>query len=292
MSQAYNRPLFRKQVRFFYDVQRVRLQTGGRVTRAKPSDEEVPPEVIDGDDKTPPIELTEEDWAYLEKRHAELNKVEKDLLKDIEGVLKKIPFYRDTLSDKSRYKGLGPTMAAVIFSEFDINKADTPSKMWKFAGLAPTDCRRCKDCHAILGAQFEDEGVNVFPHPKNIKGVKCKHANESIPAFLTYASAKTMKPTKGQKLPYNAFLRTKLIGVLGPCLIKANSPWRKVYDDYKHRLESKGWGMSDGHRHQASIRYMVKMLLLDVWKGWRESEKLPIRPSYHEEKLGHVHAAA
>ena len=38
------------------------------------------------------------------------------------------------------------------------------------------------------------------------------------------------------------------------------------------------------------MRFMIKMLLLDIWKGWRESEGLPVRPSYHEEKLGHKHS--
>ncbi len=37
---------------------------------------------------------------------------------------------------------------------------------------------------------------------------------------------------------------------------------------------------------------MVKMLLLEVWREWRLAEGLPVRPSYHEEKLGHVHGGA
>jgi hypothetical protein len=35
---------------------------------------------------------------------------------------------------------------------------------------------------------------------------------------------------------------------------------------------------------------MVKMMLLEIWTAWREFEGLPVRPSYHEEKLGHVHS--
>src|SRR5579872_6260993 len=93
----------RRQVRFFYDVQRCRLQTGGRVL---------------GQSKEGPIELDEGDLKHLEGRHAELEKLEKNLLKDIEKTLDTIPFYEDVLTDKSRYKGLGPTMSAVILSEF------------------------------------------------------------------------------------------------------------------------------------------------------------------------------
>jgi hypothetical protein len=34
-------------------------------------------------------------------------------------------------------KGVGETMASVIVSEYDINKANTVSKMWAFTGLVP-----------------------------------------------------------------------------------------------------------------------------------------------------------
>lgn len=64
------------------------------------------------------------------------------------------------------------------------------------------------------------------------------------------------------------------------------TPWRKMIDDYKHRKETQGWGCSPGHRQKAAVRYAVKMLLLEVWKAWREFEGLPVRPSYHEEKQG------
>ena len=54
--------------------------------------------------------------------------------------------------------------------------------------------------------------------------------------------------------------------------------------------------MRDGpdlHRAQASLRYMIKMLLLDLWKAWRTYEGLSVRPSYHEEKQGgHGYGAA
>ena len=50
------------------------------------------------------------------------------------------------------------------------------------------------------------------------------------------------------------------------------------------------WGASKAHRHTAATRYMVKMLLLDLWKAWREIEELPIRPPYAEEYLDKRHA--
>jgi hypothetical protein len=75
-------------------------------------------------------------------------------------------------------------------------------------------------------------------------------------------------------------------------MLKLGSPWKKQYDDYKHRKATAGWGKSDAHRHAAAIRYMIKMLLLDIHKEWRTHLGLPVRPSYHEEYQGHVHSGA
>lgn len=46
------------------------------------------------------------------------------------------------------------------------------------------------------------------------------------------------RPKRGQKLTYNPFVKTKLVGVLGSCMIKANSPWRSFYDNYKTRKKN------------------------------------------------------
>jgi len=132
-------------------------------------------------------------------------------------------------------------------------------------------------------------GKGKYKHEYNRKA-KCK-AGPTVNESETYESAAAERPTKGEKLHYNKFLKTKLVGVMGSCLLKANSPWRKFYDDYKHRLKSAGKGMSDGHRNSMANRYMVKMLLQEFWIQWRTLEGLPIRAPYQEEYLGHKHTA-
>lgn len=253
----------RRRVRYFYDLQRLRMQVAGRLGKRA---------------EGVTIDLHNDDLVLLEARAEELTDVEAVALRDIEDHLNTIGFYRDVLSDKTRYRGIGPTMAGVILSEFAINRLDTASKMWAFAGLAPVAATRCATCHVVLVG--EDDALT---HPKT--AAKCT-------GITTYASGKSMRPTKGEKLPYNAFLKAKMVGVLGSVLLKLNSPWRKFYDDYKHRKQCAGWGVSDGHRHNAAVRYMIKMLLLDIWTQWRTYEKLPVRPSYQEQYLGHVHAKA
>lgn len=209
-------------VNMFYDLQRVRIQTGGRVL-AK--------------DNPQGIDLNEEDLKYFEGVFAVIHTQEKEILKQIKKYVEATNVWQEFLKD---VKGVGITMAAVLLSEFDIEKADTVSRMWSYAGLSVVD-------------------------------------------------GKSPKPVKGEKLKYNKWLRTKLLGVLGASFLKTNSPYRKFYDDYKNRKISQQWGVSDGHRHNAAIRYMVKMFLIDLYKKWRELEGLPVRNLYQEEYLNHAH---
>ena len=275
----------KRKVRIFYDLQRLRIQIAGR-TYKRPEGTQ--------------IDLHPYDVKMLGGYLDELVAAEKRAYADIEEHLASIPFYVEHVEGK--YKGLGPTMSAVILAECNIVRQDTPSKMWAFLGLAPVPAMRCKLCQAVVK---DGEAANTFMHtphgdwkPKPPKPDEpppkplppCVKEKEVLSALEVFASGKTMRPEKGKKLPYNAWARTKVVGVMGGNLLKANSPWRKAYDDYKHRKASSGWGRSDGHRHNAAIRYMVKMVLLDIWKNWRAFEGLEVRPSYQEEKLGHTHA--
>ena len=123
----------------------------------------------------------------------------------------------------------------------------------------------------------------------------------NIWSFAGLAPGKDRK-VKGQKCPFNQFLRAKLCGVLGSSFLKCNSPYRVFYDDMKHRLESSDWGTASknptdksrpkaGHQHKAATRYMVKMFLRDLYVAWRTLEGLPVRAPYQEEYLGKKHSA-
>lgn len=333
----------KKKVRYFYDLQKMRLQASGRLFKRA---------------EGTVISLHEYDLALLKRRAQDTEKLEELALKDVEEHLKRIPFYRDVLSDKTRYRGIGPTLAGVMLSEFNIEKLVTASKAWAFAGLAPVPAYRCKECHTVLSVEDAAQGPQAFSHP-----VWAECSKKGIVSLSdVYMSGKAMKPTKGEKLPYNSFLKTKLVGVLGPVMLQigkyrcvhchglvvqdkeASKPAKKYskkkkteatmedasttldakamriyrhsdvacaagdtlsgddvvfsdrptfvkfYEDYKHRKLSEGWGRSDAHRHQAAIRYMIKMMLLQLWQDWRKHAGLPVRPSYQEEKLGHVHS--
>lgn len=350
----------RRYVENFYDIQEMRLSAGGRVAIKKPK--------LDVNGKPlPEIKLHEVDLARLERTTTALQAAEDIALKDIEECLHRVPFYKDVLSDKVRYRGIGPTMAGVILSSFDIRKEEAVSQMWSFAGLAPIPAYRCKYCNAVVDCEIDEwddtQGRKPFNwqgassgeilHPK-IDKIKCSSKGRQLTHAEIYYSGQAMKPKAGVKLNFNKWLRTKLVGVLGPVILKMTSfhcpecddkmvnlkdtkngkkvatedyfhpskkdpdtgeavqsdcalaprklkkpelvrrdaHFRKFYDDYKHRKESAGWGMNDGHRHNAAIRYMVKMLLADIHTKWRTFEGLPVRVSYQEQYLGHKHHSA
>lgn len=98
-------------------------------------------------------------------------------------------------------------------------------------------------------------------------------------------------------ITFNPFLKTKLTGVLGPSFLKVReSPYKDVYYDYKHRLESHAkYGVdtdtSKGRRHNMAIRYAVKRFLVDLYVAWRTIEGLPVAEEYSKAKLGIEHAA-
>lgn len=188
-------------------------------------------------------------------------------------ILREYPIYTEFLEG---VKGVGPAMAGVIISEFDIHKARYPSSLWAYAGL--------------------DVGADGMGRSR-----RKEHLRE------TEYTDRAGKPAKRMGITFNPFLKTKLVGVLGSSFLRAgDSEYVDVYREYKHRLESHvRYGVpndgtkdendriitSKGRRHNMATRYMIKRFLVDLYKAWRALEGLPVAPEYNEAKLGHRHEA-
>jgi hypothetical protein len=195
--------------------------------------------------------------------YLELEQQEKNHFKRLGHILKDYPIYNDFLHGVT---GIGPAMAGVIISEIDITKAEYPSSLHKYAGL-----------------DVAADGQGRSRRPEHLEDSEYE------------AKDGTIKTKKG--ITFNPFLKTKLVGVLGSSFLKQSPDkceYRKVYDDYKHRLEHMDAHKekSKGHRHNMAIRYMVKMFLVDLYNAWRPLEGLPVAPTYSEAKLGKVHKIA
>jgi hypothetical protein len=111
--------------------------------------------------------------------------------------------------------------------------------------------------------------------------------------------------TKGQSSGGNKNLRTALY-TMADSMMKTRGAYRKVYDDYKNRLENSdkitksrntqgqliecAWkDTKPGHRHSAALRVIMKHFLADFWRMGRIYYDLPVDVLYPEAMLGPNH---
>lgn len=222
---------------------------------AKAGKEKEDPAIFHGD------ELIENISEFvLVEQYLDLEDQEKRAFKRLHATLAHFPIFTDYLS---KIKGIGPAMSAVIISEIDIHKSKYVSSIWKYAGLdvAPDGAGRSRRAEHLIDREYI-----------NAKG----------------------EPAVRKSITFNPWLKTKLIGVLASSFLRAgNEKYRKIYDDYKHRLENhdKHKEKTKGHRHDMALRYMIKIFIIDLYANWRKMEGLEVAPTYQEAKLGHKHAA-
>lgn len=285
MSGAAN---LRTMVRGSYDLQKLRIQTGNRIVanfKAKLGQAPSKPEeemdavgkgilldlrasykkLTDGLKRFPRQITFKGDGLisdYTELcligQYVDLERSEEEHFRRLGQILRDYPIYTQFLEG---VKGCGPAMSGVIISEFDIHLAKYPSSLWKYAGL-----------------DVAENGAGRSRRAEHLVDV----------AYTNKAGEEATR----KSITFNPWLKTKLY-VLGTCLMKTSGPYKKIYDDYKHRLENHpNWQeKTKGHRHNAAIRYMLKIFLVDLYTNWRELEGLTVAPSYQEAKLGHRHAA-
>lgn len=93
------------------------------------------------------------------------------------------------------------------------------------------------------------------------------------------------RPRKGEKLIYNAALK-RTCYLVGTSFMRANSPYRKVYDEAKEfYLAEREW--TKGHCDMAARRKMVKIFLSHLWVVWRDLEGLPLTSPYVSQTMNH-----
>lgn len=198
--------------------------------------------------------ITDFTELVLVAQYMELEKVERRQFDQLKTVLPDFAIYNKFLYD---VVGVGPAMAAVIISEFDIRRARYVSSLWKYAGLdvGPDGRGRSRRKDHLVKRAYTD-----------------KDGNEAERDSITF----------------NPFLKTKLMGVLAGSFLRTKSPYADVYRDYKHRLETdpRKAEWTKGHRNEAAKRYAVKIFLRDLYLTWRPLEGLEVHAPYAEGKLG------
>lgn len=200
--------------------------------------------------------ITDECEYMLIELYKTLLSREKQLEQAVSKMVFKHPVWRRFLKD---VKGCGPLMAAVLITAIDPHRADTVSCIWKVAGV-----------------DVAPDGRGRSRRPEHLVVVRYK--------------SKDGEDKERLALTFNPFLKTKLLGVLAPSFLIHGGTYRKVYDDYRRRLDNHvvHKNKSRGHKHRMAVRYMIKMFLKDLYPVIRECAGLPVRPPYSEEKLGYA----
>jgi hypothetical protein len=280
-------------VKSFYDLQSLRIAMGNRIAaqfnakvRGVQPGEAHDDELTDSDVKKI-LDLVRTDYALLTKGYAsklptiktfkgeglisafgeyvlvnqfmEMHAQEGAQKVKIESLVEMHPLY---IEFSSKVYGFGKLGTAVLLASIDISQAQYVSSLWKYAGLDVNE---------------NGEGRNMS-----------KKHQVSVPYFDEEDKFKWKSA-----ITFNKWLRARLLGGFAPSLIKCGGEYKQIYDGYKHRLQNSQkprWqNASKGHIHKAAVRYMMKILLLNLYPVWRKIEGLPVSPPYHEAKLHMTH---
>lgn len=189
------------------------------------------------------------------------------LLKQLEDRLKKI--IEDLIQDEPIYDeylkhvpGVGPITAALIIAYIDIEKADRPSKIWKYIGIDVVD-----------GVGVSKSTSRRMNTPRNW-WLKAKLYNQLGRNLIRY--------NKQYREIYEYTLRKEREKLNDPVSDPRNCPhYNKCIKWYK-----KSKPACRLHIHLRAMRRMVKEFYIDLYEKWRELEGLPKVKPYYEEKLG------
>ena len=252
------------------------------------------------EEKNDPIKIlkSETDFWVVDSYH-KLIEAENQATKVVEKYVKAHPLWDAFFKD---IKGAGPLMAGVCIAYFDPYKARHVSSFWKYAGL-DTVQDKDKDGNMLYlsadGKQTLKEVVDVVNDITTTKYVDVetgeeyigdvvakKHGRRKGDTEMFEYTNKDGKVEMKRGITYNPVLKTKLMGVLTGCLIKAKDlTYSAIYYDYKARLEAQG-GRTPGKRNAMAQRYMIKQFIRNLWVCWRKLEGLEVDLPYEVAKLG------
>lgn len=157
-------------------------------------------------------------------------------------------------------RGVGPALAAQILAHIDFERADTVSKLWRFAGLATAE-QACPICKGT-GLKSDDVECNYC------EGKGRGHFRE--------------RAVKGERRTWNGRLKTTLYRWAGNQL-RNNGPFEKTYRDARHRYETTRPNWTAAHQHLAALRVAEKLFLSMLWETTRFAMGLPVRETWLEQ---------
>lgn len=216
---------------------------------------------------------------FLINSFIEASRIEREHFDALPTLLAEFPIYTEFLS---KIYGMGPSMAAILISEINIYKAKYPSSIERYMGI---------------------DTVKVVNPDTGVVRDEGRSNREAHLVMREYVARDGTIKTR-RSITYNSFLKTKVVGVLGPILLKLGkrvdkktgaitylNQYAKHYDDYKVRINARDAGKekqrTKAHLHSMANRYMVKIFVKDLYEHWRPLEGLSMYETYAVAVLGH-----
>ncbi len=175
----------------------------------------------------------------------------------------------------SQIKGVGKENIGKVIGLIDIEKADTISSLWKFAGYAVDP-----DGHA----------------PRRVKGKKLEY-NARL-RTMCWRMASSLLRAKGSYYKYY-LAQKELLEIRkkneGFSIVPASKlPRKKIAKrgsdgevQIKDKREESLHVISEGHIHNMALRKMIKLFLSHLWLVWREEAGLPLTKPYAIDRMKH-----
>ena len=258
--------------------------------------------------------IRDENDVKLISSYKLLLKSEEESIAVLDKIVKQHPMWDRFFSD---IRGVGPLMAGMCLAYFDPYKARHVSSFFKYAGLdvvqdktedgepiyLALDDNKRKVKH-VFDDKYENGNAYVYIDTDEVYTgavVTCTHGRnkgdtEMLPYYVYENGEKVLATDDDgniklkRSITYNPKVKTKLVGVLSGCLIKAKDPYfTKIYYDMRFRYDNSEYHKDKSAvvKNKMAIRYMIKEFLRAMWIEWRTLEGLPVDDPYEVAKLGH-----
>lgn len=200
----------------------------------------------------------------VDQAHPETSAFLREQLKPVEERLavidrdlaKALKAYPDALAQAAlKVKGLGPITVAALAVYIDLNKAATPSALWKYVGL------------------------HVASHDRYVKG-QAGGGNKTLRTVLWNTANVLMKLGEGGYREVYDRVKERL--AQSEKVVRTRNTEGKL-------IECAWRDTKPSHRHGAALRAVIKHLLADYWLVGRTLAGLSTTPLYAESMLGHTH---
>lgn len=202
--------------------------------------------------------LGEEERCFIEeftKIAGETKTLEKRCLKLMDNFLSREPIWNWL----KRLKGISKVLAINLIRNFGYcEEANTPSSIWKYAGLDVVDGK----------ARSRKRGQKLEYRPR-----------AKVVAWLVGDSF--LK----QRTPYYREIYDKEKQRLEALEFKPG----ELHEKYPNNYKVTDTKLAPLHIHRRAMRKMIKRFLIHYLVVARKMKGLPVRPPYVEEKLGHTH---